>query len=129
MNKKKWAIFLAIILFMALPIYAIYDFLAVDLDELPEGEFLSEYPSPNGDYTARAFLIDNGGATVRTAIHVEIDFGNKVKTIYWSYDESTINLKWLNNNIVEINDHQLNIFKDIYNWKKDPEWEKNRGKY
>ncbi|KOS71488.1 hypothetical protein AEA09_00295 [Lysinibacillus contaminans] len=126
---KKWVIVLAIIFLIGIPIYAIYDFLVVELDELPEGEFLSEYPSPNGEYTARAYLIDRGGATVRTAIRVEIDFGNKVKTIYWSYDEHTVKTKWLDNETVDINNHQLNIFKDTYNWKEDPRWEDNRGRY
>ena len=126
---KKWAIRLAIIFIIGIPIYAIYDFLDVELDELSEGEFLSEYLSPNHDYTARAYLIDEGGATVRAAIRVEIDFGNEVKTIYWNYDESTVNIKWLDNEIIEINDHKLNIFNDTYHWKKDPNWEENRGKY
>ena len=126
---KKCAIVLAIISIVAIPIYAIYDFLVVDLDEIPEGEFLSEYPSPNEEYIARAYLIDNGGATVRTAIRVEIKYGNEVKAIYWNYDEHTINLKWLDNKTVEINEHQLNIIKDTYNWKVDPRWEENRGKY
>jgi hypothetical protein len=60
---------------------------------------------------------------------VEIDFGNEVKTIYWNYDESTVNIKWLDNETIEINDHKLNIFNDTYHWKKDPNWEENRGKY
>ena len=29
----------------------------------------------------------------------------------------------------EFNDHKLNIFNDTYHWKKDPNWEENRGKY
>lgn len=120
---KKWVIVLAIIFLIGIPSFATYDFLVVELDELPEGEFLSEYLSTNGDFTARAYLID------RAAIRVEIDFGNEVKTIYWSYDEHTVKIKWLNNETVDINNHQLNIFKDTYNWKEDPRWEDRRGRY
>lgn len=126
---KKWIIVLAIIFIIGIPIYVVYDFIDVELDELSEGEFLSEHPSPNHDYTAKAYLIDEGGATVRAAIRVEIDFGNEIKTIYWNYDESTVNIKWLDNETIEINDHKLNIFDDTYHWKKDPDWEENRGKY
>ncbi|WP_390287444.1 DUF5412 family protein [Ureibacillus sp. GCM10028918] len=126
---KKWAIILAVIFITGIPIYAIYDFLVVELDELSVGEFLSEHPSPNNDFIARAFLIDEGGATVRAAIRVEVDFGNETKTIYWNYDESTVNIRWLDNETIEIIDHRLNIFKDTYHWKRDPSWEDNRGRY
>lgn len=67
----------------------IYDLLNVELDELAEGEFLSEHQSSNNDYTARAYLIV-GGVSTRNAIRVEIDFGNEIITIYWSYDEYTV---------------------------------------
>ncbi|MGO4887305.1 DUF5412 family protein [Anaerobacillus sp. MEB173] len=123
---KKWLVVLGIIFIIGIPIY---DFLNVELDELSEGEFLTEYPSPNNEYMAKAYLIDEGGATVRAAIRVEIDFGNEIKTIYWNYDESTVNIKWLDNETIEINDHKLNIFNDTYHWKKDPNWEKTRGEY
>lgn len=123
---KKWVIVLAIIFIIGIPIY---DFLNVELDELSVGEFLSEHPSPNNDYIASAYLIDEGGATVRAAIRVEINFGNKIKTIYWNYDESTVNIKWLDKESIEINDHKLNIFNDTYHWKRDSNWEENRGKY
>jgi hypothetical protein len=76
---KKWVIRLAIIFIIGIPIYAIYDFLDVELDELSEGEFLSKYLSPNHDYTARAYLIDEGGATVRSAIRVNSSWSFKYK--------------------------------------------------
>ncbi|MEO4053922.1 DUF5412 family protein [Solibacillus sp. CAU 1738] len=126
---KKRVIVLAILCMVGIPIYAIYDFLDVELDELSEGKFLSEHLSPNHDYTARAYLIDEGGATIRAVIRVEIDFGPERKTVYWNYDESTVNITWLNNEAIAINGHQLNIFNDTYNWKKDPHWEENRGHY
>jgi hypothetical protein len=123
---KKWLIGLALLSIMVIPIY---DILHVDLDELSEGEFLSKHPSPNRDYTAKAYLIDEGGATVRAAIRVEIDDGNEANTIYWNYDESTVNISWLDNETIHINDHTLNIFHDTYHWKKDPDWQENRGKH
>lgn len=126
---KKWFIALAILSIIGIPICILYGFINVELDELPKGELLSEHPSPNHDYTAKAYLIDEGGATVRAAIRVEIAIESDLKTIYWNYDESTVNIKWLDNETIEINDHKLNIFKDTYHWKKDPAWEENRGKY
>ncbi|SOC06369.1 hypothetical protein SAMN05880501_104261 [Ureibacillus xyleni] len=124
---KKWLIF--IVLIIGGCTYKVYDFLNVELDELSKGEFLSEHPSPNNDYVAKAFVIDEGGATVRAAIRVEIDYGDKTKTIYWNYDESTVNIRWVDNETIVINDHPLHIFNDTYHWKKDPKWEENRGRY
>ena len=123
---KKRIIVLSILLIIGI---SVYDFFDVKLDELSKGEFLSEQPSPDNKYNAKAYLIDDGGATVRAAIRVEIDYGSESKTIYWNYDESTANLKWLDNKTIKINDHTLNIFHDTYHWKKDPEWDKNRGNY
>ncbi|WP_342573894.1 DUF5412 family protein [Solibacillus sp. FSL K6-1781] len=123
---KKVIVVFNLLFIIGIPIYIIYDFIEVELDELPKGELLSEHSSPNLDYIAKAYLIDEGGATVRAAIRVEIDFGNDLKTIYWNYDESTVNIKWLDHETIEINNHKLNIFNDYYHWKKDPEWEENR---
>ncbi|MFJ7668419.1 DUF5412 family protein [Lysinibacillus sp. NPDC097195] len=126
---KKIVAIVTCLVAIAIALYAMYDFLVVELDELSAGEFLAEYPSPNNAYRAKAYLLDEGGATVRAAIRVAIDDGNKAKTIYWNYDESTAHIHWLDTETIEINGHQLNIFKDTYHWKKDADWESNRGKY
>lgn len=91
---KKGIVVFILLFIIGIPIYIIYDFIEVELDELPKGGLLSEHSSPNHDYIAKAYLIDEGGATVRAAIRVEIDFENDLKTIYWNYDESTVNIKW-----------------------------------
>lgn len=128
---KKWLIILSSVFIIAiLTIGAlVYDFLNVELDELSKGEFLSEHPSPYNELIARAYVIDEGGATVRAAIRAEIDFGDEIKTIYWNYDESTAKISWIDGETININDHELNIFNDTYHWKKDTDWERNRGKY
>ncbi|WP_078551991.1 DUF5412 family protein [Alkalihalobacterium alkalicellulosilyticum] len=123
---KKRLIWVALFLIIGI---AIYDFLNVELDEVSTGDFLSKHPSPYNDYAAIAYIVDEGGATVRAAVRVEIDYGDEIKTIYWNYDESTVKIKWLDKETIEINDHTLNIFTDSYHWKKDPNWEENRGRY
>ena len=42
---------------------------------------------------------------VRAAIRVEIDYGDNTKTIYWNYDESSLNIRWGDNESIVINDH------------------------
>ncbi|MCP1144907.1 DUF5412 family protein [Lysinibacillus endophyticus] len=71
----------------------IYDFLNVELDELPKGEILPEHLSPNQKFVVIAEVIDEVGITLRAAIRVEIDYGDNTKTIYWNYDESSLNIR------------------------------------
>ncbi len=44
---------------------------------------------------------------------VNIKTGKK-KNIYYRYHDCEVNMKWLNDYIVEINGVQLNILKDYY---------------
>lgn len=71
----------------------IYDFLNVELDELPKSEILPEHLSPNQKFVVIAEVIDEVGITLRAAIRVEIDYGDNTKTIYWNYDESSLNIR------------------------------------
>ena len=122
---KKWAIILTICFVI---VFFIYDYINLDLDSLDEGELISEHPSHQNEYVARAYLLDEGGPTTRAAIRVEIDYGKETRTIYWKYHEHRAKIDWLDNDTVEINGHKLNIFNDTYNWKKDPYWEEHRDR-
>ncbi|QCR32332.1 DUF5412 family protein [Lysinibacillus sp. SGAir0095] len=63
-KKKLSLICIFAFTFMILIGMAIYDILMGELDELTDGELLSEYPSPKNDYTAKAYL-DRGGSLSR----------------------------------------------------------------
>ncbi|MFC0187244.1 DUF5412 family protein [Fictibacillus aquaticus] len=125
MKKKRYILLGVLIVFGII----LFDVTNVKLDELPKGKFLSEHSSPFNDNVAKAYLIDDGGATVRASIRVEVGDGSEAETIYWNYDESSVNIKWLDKETIEINGHILNIYDETYHWKDDPDWEKNRGKY
>ena len=60
MKKKLIIIFLAVILLVAYGVY--YFAFSMSINRLPEGEFITEAESPNGEYTIKAYLT-NGGAT------------------------------------------------------------------
>jgi len=87
---------------------------------LPEGKFLSTHDSPTNEYTVNIYLVD-GGATVAYAIRGELvnnEDGSK-KNIYWKYREHRAHVVWIDEETVKINEHTLNIFTDVYDWRSD----------
>lgn len=91
-----------------------------DMQHLPIGELIKEVPSPNGDYTFKAYLT-NGGATVDFAIRGEVVFkkqGNRDQTIYWNYHEDHADMKWMDNQTLNINGHILNVEKDQFDFRR-----------
>ena len=75
------------------------------MSKLPDGEFLTESQSPNGEYTVRAYVSKNG-ATVADAVRGEVVYHQKrdrKKNIYWGYRESTAEIVWIDEHTVSIN--------------------------
>lgn len=91
-----------------------------DINRLPHGEFLSESLSPDGKYKIKFYLI-NGGATTAYGVRGELCYKNglKIRNIYWNYPEDKADVKWINNHVVIINGHRLDIFKDSFDFRKE----------
>lgn len=74
--------------------------------------------SPGLNYEAKAYLIENG-ATVGDSVLVQIiDNRGKLKNIYWNYPCNKAEIKWKSSKIIEINSIELNVEKDVYDWRK-----------
>ncbi|MET3505368.1 DUF5412 family protein [Halalkalibacter oceani] len=87
-----------------------------------KGELIESVTSPNGNYLANVYLINEGGATVAPQIRVAIDSQNgnnefNDKTIYWEYRIDNADVMWIDDEHVKINDKGLNIHTDSYNYK------------
>lgn len=104
----------------------VYDFFSVKLHELNgTGELIESFSSPNGQYVATSFLIDDGGATVASRVRVSITSKNNEKedfndeTMYWGYRESDADIKWLDDHTLIINGRKIDILNEetYYNWK------------
>ncbi len=109
-----------LLLFLALFIFLfIYKFF-YDTQNIAEGELLEEIPSYNNNYTLKSFLI-NGGSLSADAVRVEIINNNngKQRNIYFNYPENSVEIKWVDEETVEINGIILNIFRDTYDWRKN----------
>lgn len=120
-KKDKWIIAIALVISILAILSAImYAFGYFFYFGRPHGEFMYEVESPNGEYTVNAYLC-NGGATVAYAVRGEVvnNETGKKRNIYWDYKIKTAEIEWINNDVVSINGHVLNIHTDSYDYRYD----------
>ncbi|MFA5603283.1 MAG: DUF5412 family protein [Bacilli bacterium] len=85
---------------------------------LPKGEFVASQESPSKEYTLNAYLISYENKD-DTAIRVEV-LNNKTKktrNIYWAFPEKTVQMIWVDEMHVDINDTVLHIKNNSYKSK------------
>lgn len=82
---------------------------------------LESITSPNQEYTINSYR-HNCGATVDYQVTAELCKNNLCLEIYKCYHEKDSYIYWLDNENVFINNKKLNIKKDSYNWKDDPNY-------
>ena len=126
-KKKKiklLIIIMAILLILAYLFYSCF----YSMSRLPKGRFLYEDTSPKGTYTLKVYVSEP--ALSGDAVRVELIMNNKKgkkKNLYWEYRESTARITWIDDDTVKINDHELNLPNDQYDWRKDKEWDVKHG--
>ena len=89
------------------------------MDNLPQGELMSSYDSPDGEYTVNTYLC-SGNATVDFAVRCEA-VNNKTgdkRNIYWNYHCESAQVNWTDNRTVIINGISLDAAKDSYDYRK-----------
>ena len=116
---KLLRILLAILIVITVIIgYGYYHFM-YSMDTLPQGEFLKESTSPNGEYTVRVYV--NSPALSSDAIRCEAVNNKKgtVRNIFWAYKISDVVIDWLNDEMVVIDGKVLNIRTDHYDYRRN----------
>ena len=90
------------------------------MDNLPTGEIITSADSPDGTYRVSAYLCD-GGATVDYAVRGEVTTlsTGEHRNIYWEYHCEDAKIEWLDDNTVKINGRQLDVRKDIYDYRQE----------
>ena len=90
------------------------------MSNLPQGEFVNSYESPDSNFTINIYLC-NGGATTDFAIRGELvdNHNTTKKNIYWGYHEEEADVNWIDENTVIINGRTLNVLKDVYDFRKE----------
>ena len=119
MVKRKRAIkvLIALIILAGAVAYAVH-WAFYDIQGIEGEEVLEQSTSPDGKYTVTAYL-NNGGATTDYAVLGEVKNNetDKVKNIYWNYHCQTASVKWIDNTTVKINNIELDVTKDIYDYR------------
>lgn len=97
--------------------FGVYHFF-YSMNALPKGELVKTVESPDHLHEINIYLA-NGGATTDYTVRGEVeDLNSKDKwNIYWNYKETDSTAYWVNNSVVEINNHRLNIYKDKYDFR------------
>ena len=108
----------AIILVLVIVIISFMYYFSTSINYLPKGNYLYSVESPNKEFKLNAYIV-NGGSLSGDAIRVELEnsINNNTKNIYWKYPISNVDINWLDNSNVIINDIKLNIHTDIYKSK------------
>lgn len=106
-------------IFLLLIIVLIFDFLFIDMERLPIGEYLNETTSPDGMYTVK-FYCNHVHSTVAPCILGVLhknEGSMKPRKIFWQYRKETVHIEWLSDSVVLINGHALNILVDTYDFR------------
>lgn len=128
-RKLLIKVFIGVFIFVGGLLLIVNSFMSVSLKDLKgKGDYVEAFSSPNDEYEATMFVIfgnATNGNQVRVAINSKKD-GKKEfddETIYWLYpvDENLVDVSWVDNQIIEINDQIIDIKekKTYYNWRKD----------
>ncbi|MED0759081.1 DUF5412 domain-containing protein [Aneurinibacillus thermoaerophilus] len=118
--KKKvlWSLLILILVFVGIIGY-LYYFLFYSMSRLPEGDFIKQVDSPDKRHTIKMYIV-YGGATVAPAVRGELITNKKEtkKNIYWDYRTLDTNVKWLDNDTVSINGHEIDVEKELYDYRR-----------
>ncbi|KXG09446.1 hypothetical protein AT864_02400 [Anoxybacillus sp. P3H1B] len=98
--------------------YFVYYFM-FSMSNLPKGEFIGKFDSPNKVYSVEIYRVDSG-ATTSYSIRGELvnNKTNKRKNIYWEYKVNKASVEWENDYVVVINEKKLDVRQDIYDWRR-----------
>lgn len=90
-----------------------------DIQRISGQEYLSQSTSPDGTYTVTAYL-NNGGATTDFAVlgRLKNNRTGKERNIYWQYHCSKAEMQWINNETIRVNDKELNVINEIYDYRR-----------
>ena len=91
-----------------------------DIQRIEGQNELTVSQSPNGKYTVTAYLND-GGATTGFAVlcTVKDNESDKEKNIYWNYHCNSADIKWIDEDTVDINGEVLDVETDTYDFRLD----------
>ena len=122
MKKAIWitSIVLGSVLVLFLALIFAVRWAFFDIQRIEGQNELTVSQSPNGKYTVTAYLND-GGATTGFAVlcTVKDNESDKEKNIYWNYHCNSADIKWVDEDTVDINGEVLDVETDTYDFRLD----------
>jgi hypothetical protein len=89
-------------------VYLVLDNVYVDISDVPNGEFVRSYNSPNGDRELKFYLVETN---IGSGVRITQTRYNKTENIFWQINENDVNLYWQSNDFVDINGIILDLSK------------------
>lgn len=89
-------------------VYLVLDNVYVDISDVPNGEFVRSYNSPNGDRELKFYLVETN---IGSGVRITQTRYNKTENIFWQINENDVNLYWQSNDFVVINGIILDLSK------------------
>ena len=87
---------------------------------IPEGGTLIDtVASPRNDYTINVFLHENSLSADAIRCESVNNHNGSTRNIYWNYPEDAAEVKWISEEVVDINGIELNVNKDKYDFRWD----------
>lgn len=84
------------------------------------GKQVDELVSPNEEYTLKSYFLEGDSLSANaTRVEVYNNDTKEAKNIYYNYRENEVTMKWIDEDTVQINDIELNIHKEKYDWRKE----------
>lgn len=111
---NRWKLILVItILFLGIGFYAN----SLRIENLPTGKYIESFVSPKQQFILKVYLIE-GDSLSGNAIRVELCDNNQyIRNIYYNYPKNSVNIRWINDEEILIDEMKLNIYNDTFNWK------------
>ena len=120
MKKKNLIICIIVVVYVAIVFGGICIVLTIASSQKnSEESYLCTTVSPDDEYTLQAYKVEPG-ATVDFSVKVYLIDGNDKLLIYNAYHEYDVNIIWIGDNIVSINEKVLDLSKgQTYDWRKN----------
>lgn len=84
---------------------------------LPEGKEIDHVLSPDSKHMLIAYVCENALSAPAVRCEIVDMYSGKKKNIYWKYGEEYVDITWMDDFTVRINNVFLNINSDIYDWR------------
>ncbi len=109
---------LVLVLVISVFVYSV-NWLFFGIQRLEGQDKIAEASSPSNEYTVTAYL-NSGGATTGWSVlgTVTNNETEKNKNIYWQDECSEADIYWIDEITVSINGVELNVLKDVYDYRK-----------